>query len=202
MSIPPNAVAATPAAAPSPTSAACAIVAAVPPSSSQFLNFIKASAHVSTIGTSFPKLSFFISVRAVLTGSIACPSCACVSFNSNCALLDSSMLPDISSNRVFDSPYLSFSVCAIRSALSCVLLQVSSFALKSSSLIPAQFKASARTPVTLATWLDSFIDSVKDSIGIESPYAVQTAIAASADFDTVSVLAPIPSRFVIAFVAA
>ena len=151
MSIPPNAAAATPAAVPSPTSAACAIVAAVPPSSSQFLNFMKASAHVSTIGTSFPKLSFFISVRAVLTGSIACPSCACVSFNSNCALLDSNMLPDISSNRALDSPYVSFSVCAIRSALSCVLLQVSSFALKSSSLIPAQFRASAKTPVTLAT---------------------------------------------------
>ena len=139
-------------------------------------------------------------MRAVLTGSSVFPSSACVSFSSNCADLDSNKLPDNSSNFRFDFPYVEFRVWAIASALSCTLLQLSNFLLKSSSLIPAQFNASASTPVTFATCADSFIDSVSDSIGIESPYADHTPMAEFAKLLRVSVDTFNPIKFVTAFV--
>ena len=47
--------------------------------------------------------------------------------------------------------------------------QAASFSLNSSSLMPTQFKASAREPVTCPTLAVSFADSIMPSMGRASP---------------------------------
>ena len=56
---------------------------------------------------------------------------------------------------------------------------VASFSLNASSLIPAQFKASAKVPVTTPTCAVSLIASARLSIGMESPYCAQAPMASS-----------------------
>lgn len=53
----------------------------------------------------------------------------------------------------------------------------SSRLLKSSSLIPTQFRASARTPVTLAVLAVSLVASISPSMGRESPKVPLTPAA-------------------------
>ena len=55
--------------------------------------------------------------------------------------------------------------------------QAASFSLNSSSLIPTQFKASAREPVTCPTLAVSLADSIRPSIGRASPNVPQTPAA-------------------------
>ena len=57
----------------------------------------------------------------------------------------------------------------MRRFLSLSLEQAASFSLKASSLMPTQFKASAREPVTCPTLAVSLADSIMPSMGRASP---------------------------------
>ena len=57
------------------------------------------------------------------------------------------------------------------------VLHSDSLVLKSSSEIPAQFSASARTPVTVPTFAVSFDASISPSTGRESPKVPKTPAA-------------------------
>ena len=61
------------------------------------------------------------------------------------------------------------SCVSTRLARSVVSAQAAKRSLNSSSLVPAQLRASAKTPVTLPTCTVSLMLSAKLSMGIESP---------------------------------
>ena len=137
----------------------------------------------------------------VLIGAIVIPSSACFCATASCDILYSLIAFVFSSYICLLFPYDCIRVSFISLALSWTVLVPSNFALKSSSLTPAQFRASARFPVTLDTWAVSFMDSVSPSIGIESPYLVHTAVADSKVFCISFTLNPIPVKLDTAFVA-
>ena len=58
-------------------------------------------------------------------------------------------------------------------------VHAASFSLNSSSLIPTQFKASARAPVTVPTFAVSFAASMSEFIGSASPNVPDTPAAIS-----------------------
>nr|DAY32945.1 MAG TPA: hypothetical protein [Caudoviricetes sp.] len=80
-------------------------------------------------------------------------------------------------------------------------VQAASFSLNSSSLILAQFNASANVPVTCPTLAVSFADSISPSMGKASPNVPATPAAISVQVETSSALSASFARSWLASVA-
>ena len=145
-----------------------------------FTAFCAGSGSCWNQSTNFPIASAATLITSLTIGMICSASRLIASSNFACASFDStraafvSRYPCATPARPWDAR-TSIIICA-RSDSELVLC---SFSLNSSSLIPAQFSASAKVPVTVPTCAVSLIASARPSIGMESPYCAHAPIASS-----------------------
>ena len=127
------------------------------------------------VNKAFPRLVTLVvsGIKAVPNRPVVCSHAALARFAAS-----SSALFSRQASAACVSPCLDNS-CNTRFARSLSLFVASSFLLKSSSLVPAQFSTSANVPVTCPTLTVSLMASAKESMGMESPYVAHAPIAPS-----------------------